>query len=346
MSHIKLNTTVATSEAFQLVLDSLSASLVPMLHGSPGIGKSDLLHAVAEHLNLKVIDIRLGQCDPTDMNGFPAKSACGKYSTYLPMDTFPLEDEPLPAGKDGWLILFDELPGAMKAVQDAAYKIILDRMVGQHHLHEKVHMVAAGNLATDGAIVNKMSTALQSRMVHLVLEPRKDNWIDWAIKSGIDHRVISFIEFADECFYDFDPKHTDLTYSCPRTLEMLSKLVAPWATIPREKSPLIQGTIGQGAGTKFVGYCEVFASLPTLAEILKDPMGAKLSKDPATAWATTGLIHPNIDSKNASTLMKYVNRMSIEFQISTLKNAIRRDSSIMALPEIQTWLQLNAAALA
>lgn len=219
-------------------------------------------------------------------------------------------------------------------------------MVGQHHLHAAVHMVAAGNLATDGAIVNKMSTALQSRMAHLVLQPRKDKWIDWAIQTGLDHRVISFVEFADECFYDFDPKHTDLTYSCPRTLEMLSKVISPWASIPREKSPLIQGIIGQGAGTKFVGYCEVFASLPTLPEILANPAGAKLSRDPATAWATTGLIHPNIDAKNASTLMQYVNRMSIEFQISTLKNAIRRDNSLMALPEIQTWLQVNAAALA
>lgn len=83
-------------------------------------GKSDIAHGVAATLNLKLIDIRLGQCDPTDLNGFPAKSADGKNSTYLPMDTFPLEGADIPTGFDGWLIMYDELPGASKAVQDAA----------------------------------------------------------------------------------------------------------------------------------------------------------------------------------------------------------------------------------
>jgi hypothetical protein len=32
------------------------------------MGKSAMLHSVAEELNLKVIDLRLAQCDPTDLN--------------------------------------------------------------------------------------------------------------------------------------------------------------------------------------------------------------------------------------------------------------------------------------
>jgi len=41
--------------------------LVPNLLGSPGCGKSALIHQIAEEFNLKVIDLRLSQCDPTDL---------------------------------------------------------------------------------------------------------------------------------------------------------------------------------------------------------------------------------------------------------------------------------------
>lgn len=46
----------------------LMAKLVPMIHGSPAIGKSAIVLDVAEEYNLKVIDLRLSQCDPTDLN--------------------------------------------------------------------------------------------------------------------------------------------------------------------------------------------------------------------------------------------------------------------------------------
>ncbi len=38
--------------------------------GSPGIGKSYIIRDIAEQFKLKVIDMRLSQCDPTDLNNF------------------------------------------------------------------------------------------------------------------------------------------------------------------------------------------------------------------------------------------------------------------------------------
>ena len=49
----------------------LNAGLTPMIHGDPGIGKSDIVKAIAAAGKMEVIDIRLSQCDPTDLNGFP-----------------------------------------------------------------------------------------------------------------------------------------------------------------------------------------------------------------------------------------------------------------------------------
>ena len=51
-----------------LVNDILRAGLVPNLLGSPGIAKSAILHQIADENKLKLIDIRLSQMDPTDLN--------------------------------------------------------------------------------------------------------------------------------------------------------------------------------------------------------------------------------------------------------------------------------------
>ena len=52
----------------ELIKAYVPAQIVPMITGSPGIGKSAVVHQVAEEYNLKVIDLRLAQCDPTDLN--------------------------------------------------------------------------------------------------------------------------------------------------------------------------------------------------------------------------------------------------------------------------------------
>jgi MoxR-like ATPase len=59
---------VKISQAIRLISKYLKASLVPMVVGSPGCGKSAIVHQIAEQYNLKLIDLRLSQCDPTDLN--------------------------------------------------------------------------------------------------------------------------------------------------------------------------------------------------------------------------------------------------------------------------------------
>ena len=58
-------------------------------------------------------------------------------------------------------------------------------MVGEYKLHDKVAMIAAGNLEDDNAIVNPMSSALISRFAHFYIELNNDEWLEWAAKNKI-----------------------------------------------------------------------------------------------------------------------------------------------------------------
>ena len=59
---------VKVSQATRMITAAIKAKVVPMLKGSPGIGKSQIIWQIAAAYNLMVIDLRLSQCDPTDLN--------------------------------------------------------------------------------------------------------------------------------------------------------------------------------------------------------------------------------------------------------------------------------------
>lgn len=205
---------VKISQAIAMITTFIKAKLVAMMDGSPAIGKSSIVHQIAKEYGLKVIDLRLSQCDPTDLLGFPKIS--GDRAGYVPMNTFPIEGDSVPAGYNGWILFLDEFNSAPPAVQAAAYKLVLDRMVGTYHLHKNVAIVCAGNLESDNAIVQPMSTALQSRLVHMELVVDAKEWDDWASENGIDHRITSYMKFKPGNLYTFSPDHTDKTYASPR----------------------------------------------------------------------------------------------------------------------------------
>lgn len=320
---------VKASVASEYISDALQAKLVPMVHGSPGIGKSAIVQDIAERYELEVIDLRLSQCDPTDLMGFPRVDENGK-SDYAPMATFPLEDDDIPQGKQGWLLFLDEFNSAALAVQAAAYKLTLDRMIGRHKLHPNVAMVCAGNLETDGAIVNRMSTANQSRLVHMELVVDSKDWLEWAYTNGIDYRITSYIEYKPDSLQMFNPDHSDNTFACPRTWEFVSRLISNWDDIPQSKINLLAGTISEGVAREFTNFTKVFDSLPKVSAIESNPDKAKLPKDPGTLYAMTGVLSENINAKNADAFMTYVDRLPKEFQIISIRGISRR------YPQIET----------
>lgn len=342
---------VKISQAIRMLTITIKAGLVPLLVGSPAIGKSGIVHQVAKEYNLKVIDLRLSQCDPTDLLGFPGVNEQGK-AIYRPMESFPIKGDPLPLKDDGtqydgWLLFLDELTSAPRGVQAAAYKLILDRMVGLHHLHEHVAIVAAGNKDSDGAIVEEMSTALQSRLVHFELVVDNKEWLGWATGNNIDYRITSYINFMPKHLYDFRPDHTDHTYAAPRTWEMAHKLIhaAGGDMATPELLPLLSGTISEGVAREFTTFCHIFNELPKIADIEAHPNSVRVPGEPSILFALSGSLSHHFDVKNARNLLQYINRMPMEFQMLTLREAIKRNPGSMAIPEMQKWIQQNAKEL-
>lgn len=317
--------TINADTAFKEMLHVAQRGLTPYLTSSPGVGKSSIVHQIGKYGKLKVIDLRLSQCTPEDLQGFPMRD--GNKASFKPFDIFPIVGDELPEGYDGWLIFLDELSSANKQVQAAAYKLILDRMVGSHHLHPNVIIMAAGNLVTDKAVVNKMSTALSSRVIHYKLEADPKVWLKWAAKEGLDHRVIGFIGYMPDKLMVFDPDTTEDTFRCPRTWEFLSRLVEG-EEISNEILPRCSGSIGEGGAVEFITFAQEYDRLPKLADILANPGAVPVPKELATRYATMTMLAQHIDKANASDLVTYVKKFDIEQQIIFCRLAAARDNDL------------------
>lgn len=317
--------------------------LVPYVQGSPGIGKSDIYRKIAKKWNLKLIDVRLSQCAPEDLNGLPFRN--GNKAAFLPFENFPIEGDPLPLWEGeteykydeqgncincyaGWLILLDELSSAPKSVQAAAYKLILDQEVGIHKLHSCVMLGAAGNKATDKAVVVSQSTALQSRLIHFELMVSHADWMTWANHNKVDSRLIGFLSYKKASLHMFQPDHQDRTFPCPRTWAFVDRMIRDRHDLDDIDAASIAGAVGDGQGTEFFKFAQIQDNVPTIADIIRSPDKTEVPNEASFKFFITSALMDHATKDNLDPIFVYLNRMDQEFQVIFLRGAAQRDATL------------------
>lgn len=319
----------ATYNALQRIV---SAGCVPYVESSPGLGKSALAKKLAKEYNLKLIDHRLSTSTPEDLSGLPRFNEKGE-AVFAPFaELFPLSYTPIPDGYDGWLILLDEFPSASREVQAAAYKLVLDRMVGQHDLHDRCVIMCAGNRRSDRAIVNPIGTAMASRLIHISMVASFKEWLeDVAMVQKYDARIVAFLSQYPARLDNFNPESVEKTFACPRTWEFANRLIQGHL-VTDEDTVLLAGAIGQGVAIEFVQFCKVFGEIPTKDEILANPLTVAVPTTAQRCWAVTSMLMEHVDDKTAGPLTQYIDRLSADFRLLFYKGVNIRNPKMIQNP--------------
>jgi len=332
---------VNADELKEALIRDFKVGLTPMVASSPGMGKSDIIRSIAAKFELKVIDFRVSQCEPVDMQGYPGVKD-GRMTFHIP-EYFPIETDKVPDGYDGWLLFLDEFNSGNKQTEAAAYKLILDREVYKHKLHPRCLIAAAGNLTTDRAIVNTQSTATTSRLNHYRMRVDHKVWIDWANSHNIDHRIVSLIKFKPELLHRFDTSTNELTFPCPRTWEFASKVIMGEEVIDHINKIRLAGTVGEGAAVELATYAEIYQNLPTIEQILANPKsGWKVPKEPSEQYAVTTMLSHNTTLESINQIIIAINRLPVDFQVITFKDIYKRTPELKNHPVITDWIAKHA----
>jgi hypothetical protein len=258
--------TVTAIQARKSLLKAFKIQRPVFLWGPPGIGKSELVADITQSLGGHMIDLRLGQMEPTDIRGIPFYNRdLGKMDWAPPVDLPDAET----AGQYPVVVLFlDELNSAAPSVQSAAYQLILNRRVGKYVLPDNVVMVAAGNRESDKGVTYRMPTPLANRFIHQEMRVDFASYQEWAVANKIHKDVVGYLNFAKQDLYDFDAKSASRAFATPRSWTFVSQLLADEDLDEDTLTNLVAGTIGEGLAVKFMAHRKHASRMPDPVAIL------------------------------------------------------------------------------
>lgn len=274
MSEIR---TVTANQARKSLLKAFSVKRPIFLWGPPGVGKSDLIAGVTQELNGHLIDLRLGQMEPTDIRGVPFyNKEINKMDWAEPVD---LPTQELAEQFPTVVLFLDEMNSAPPSVQAAAYQLILNRRIGKYVLPDNVVIVAAGNRDSDKGVTYRMPTPLANRFIHQEIRVDFPSWVEWALDNKIHSDVVGYLEFAKQDLYDFDAKSASRSFATPRSWAFVSELLQDEDCDNDTLTNLIAGTIGEGLAVKFMTHRKFSSKLPKPEDILSGEVTELATKE-------------------------------------------------------------------
>lgn len=319
------------------VLSSMLGQRWPaFIWGPPGIGKSAIVHSVANASGMDVIDLRASLLDPTDLRGIPA--IIDQKAVWCPPAFLPQAN-----AKPGVLFL-DEINAAPPLVQASLYQLVLDRRVGEYVLPEGWWIVAAGNRQKDRAVTFRMSSALSNRFVHLDLDADISDWRVWAQKNHIHPMVVAFIAYKPALLRE-DPAE-EAAFPTPRAWEILSDVIKKFGGV-KECSDIVQGIVGAGAAVEFSAFVKRAINTRQIEAIVADPDSARLPKAlDGLHVLTTWLVHSadRPDVVNASAIL--LNRLPPEFAVVLAREMMALDPAFSRQDAYKTFVRAHAQLIA
>jgi hypothetical protein len=279
------NRSVTPTEARSRVLRAFKVQRPVFLWGPPGIGKSELVAGLTEELGGHMIDLRLGQCEPTDLRGIPYFDRDRGVMNWAPPIELPSKEL---AAKYPIVVLFlDEMNSAAPAVQGAAYQLILNRQVGTYRLPDNVVVIAAGNRESDKGVSYRMPSPLANRFVHLEVRKDFDSWFQWAVHNNIHKDVVGYISYAKQDLMEFDPKSASRAFATPRSWSFVSQFLNDSEATDAELTDLIAGTVGEGLAVKFMAHRKVAGQMPNPADVLAGKVKELKVKEVSAMYSLT-----------------------------------------------------------
>lgn len=282
-----------------LLTSAYTAKQPVMIWGAPGVGKSSAARQVADELSIEFIDLRLSLLESIDLRGLPVVGKGNKVEWAQPAF--------LPTKGKGILFL-DEIVQASPSMQAAASQLILDRRIGEYTLPEGWVVFGAGNRKSDKSSANVMPRHIANRFVHVNVEVDVGEWVTWALGANVDVRVIAYMKWRPMNLHLFDTQQKGEAFASPRSWEFASKMLG--ANLPDSLLlESMQGCVGEGCATEFVGFLRVCDKLPSLDAILRSPKEAPLPDDLATTWAVASNLIYAATKENIGKVVTYLSRL-------------------------------------
>lgn len=328
---MSINTTpVTTGEALRVLwagwqaqkAGGLTASW--MLHGRPGIGKTEIVQDLAARAGAMLFDLRLTTIEPQDLRGLP-------YYDHAAQRTVWYRPEDLPDDPTRPTVLFlDELTAAPPALQPTVYGLLQERRVGRHRLPDTCFVVAAGNGPEDGAIAYEMGTALSDRLIHLSLRATAQDWVqNYALPKGLHPAIPAFIRARPDLLETTNEtlQRGQVIACTPRSWARVSAIVTSVGD-RRLRDVMIAGTVGEAAAAEFALIADEIAASVRADEMIAATPADRWAMYPASLHGLTALAYALVSVADEGHIAAVISIMAGIGQVHRHRN----DAALGGLP--------------
>lgn len=361
---------IRPSQLVRIILWAIAVRQPMMVWGSPATGKSALVKLVARLLGVPCIVKNIADSDPSELLGLAdlGKSRDAGKTVWTRPAWLP---------DSGWGILFlDEISNAPLAVQAVVYPLVYEGRLGTHTT--PWYVIGAGNLEKDRGCATRQSTALANRFSpHVELIACVEEWLEWArygdnlsqyegvildlarasLASYVPATVINAMvqgyitKYPDE-LHQFHPELNPIAYPTYRSWEAVSKYISvtPNESCHDIEALIINGCIGEQAGSKFNAWLTLFRQMPTTDEVFANPSTATTSDDCGIRIAMTLALARDVKAASLNAMLTYLKRFTapdgseaMEYQTLAIKAAGKREPSLTMTGDYIRWAAANSA---
>ncbi|MCQ2966844.1 MAG: MoxR family ATPase [Alphaproteobacteria bacterium] len=223
-----------------------NASIVPLLLGETGIGKTELVKEYCAQNQLDLIVIHVSQIEPADFTGLYKVNKFGKTDncqpSWLPFmegTTFKklkegneLSEEEIKTllsggviNEKGGIVFLDEVNRGHEDIRQAMYQLINERKMHTFTLPSNYTIVAAAN-PTNGYETQEFDKALVNRFAWVDFKPEVDESLDYLSRRDSKNSFIDFMKKNKEYVVvksaEKDDSIEDLKIVSPRIVQQAS----------------------------------------------------------------------------------------------------------------------------
>ena len=319
------------------VAQTLTKAITFHLVGYMGIGKTALARQIAKDLGFYLVIVSLPQLEPTDVGGM--RMPQGDKIIVLQPDWYVNAEQMAKLKAEGYkgvLYFFDELPQSPVLNMNIFAQIADEYRIGEYVLDRSdCYVMSAGNKLSNKAGTNAMPTHLIDRLTFLEIEPNLDDTCNYFAKTGVDHRVISWLRFQPEFLHQF--KLGENAYPTPRSIERSAQIMN-WDLDEEAMAEAISGQIGRSAYANLKTHMDVYSKCPDVDKLIANPDTAEIVEEPAIMYALCSTLSTKANDKNIGNILKYLKRLpNEEFQAYVLKDALSRDNSLKQNKDVRLW---------
>lgn len=301
-------------------------TIVPMIWGAPGIGKTAVGGQVSEANNRNYLHVVVAEREAPDIIGHYYRD-----NSEMRLSRSDILRRIEEASKPTVLHI-DEVPQAVMMNQNIVSRIVHDRVLGEHKLPDSTAIILSGNMRQHKAGTFEMPTHLRNRLAHVEMVADRDDFRVYCGSRDINPMITAYLEWRPDHLSMFDA--TQYANPSPRTWEKVSRVLALKLPQYAERA-LVTGLNGEGVTNEFYGFIKIASGLPEIKDIFNNPEGVRIANDPATIYALMGAVANHATPRNMDVVRRILNRISSEefkkkeYCVSCLKEMQARNPNLM-----------------